>query len=165
MKVKISNLKDGVHTFDFVTSKMDCGLNDDPRFPDSVFVEIRLQKFQQSFISDIHVKTRGSFQCDRCLADFFSEIENSERITYTFDSELVDEAQSDIRLLNKNDFEIDFSKDVREVLYLAIPSKNICHEHCKGLCAGCGVNLNIEECVCPEPDIDPRWEALKQLIN
>ncbi|MCH8286509.1 DUF177 domain-containing protein [candidate division KSB1 bacterium] len=41
--------------------------------------------------------------------------------------------------------------------------KKVCRDTCAGLCAICGVNLNIEQCSCKETNIDSRWEALKKL--
>jgi uncharacterized protein len=47
-------------------------------------------------------------------------------------------------------------------LVLALPLRYICNEECKGLCPGCGVNLNREECHCETP-VDPRLQKLKDL--
>ena len=35
---------------------------------------------------------------------------------------------------------------------------------CKGLCCGCGVNLNVDTCKC-EKEVDPRLAALRQLLD
>ena len=50
---------------------------------------------------------------------------------------------------------------LREQILLALPLKAVCREACKGICPRCGRNLNLEECVCPPPEADPRWSALK----
>jgi uncharacterized protein len=47
-------------------------------------------------------------------------------------------------------------------LVLALPLRYICNDECKGLCPGCGVNLNREECHCETP-VDPRLQKLKDL--
>ena len=52
---------------------------------------------------------------------------------------------------------------LREQVLLALPVKVICREDCKGLCAHCGKNLNVQQCSCEEPIEDPRWSALKDL--
>lgn len=36
----------------------------------------------------------------------------------------------------------------REQILLSLPVKQLCSEDCKGLCPGCGRDLNTEECVC-----------------
>jgi len=54
---------------------------------------------------------------------------------------------------------------LREQILLAVPLKVVCREDCKGLCPGCGSNLNHEGCICAEPLPEPRWEALKDIKN
>ena len=59
--------------------------------------------------------------------------------------------------------------DVDRLVYLEVlmswPLKVLCREDCKGICAGCGVNLNVEECRCGTKPVDPRLEILKNLIS
>ena len=52
---------------------------------------------------------------------------------------------------------------VSEDIYLAIPSRFLCKDDCKGLCTICGVDLNEQECSCCAP-ADARWDALKDLL-
>ena len=39
---------------------------------------------------------------------------------------------------------------VREALLLALPIRFVCRPDCRGLCPGCGANLNQEPCTCAE---------------
>ena len=59
--------------------------------------------------------------------------------------------------------EIDLSPLIREQLLLALPLRPLCDERCRGLCAGCGVNLNDENCLCPPPPGDPRMAIFRNL--
>jgi uncharacterized protein len=43
---------------------------------------------------------------------------------------------------------------------LALPSRRLCREECKGLCPVCGADLNAGECACEPGGTDPRWSAL-----
>ncbi|MCX5681113.1 MAG: DUF177 domain-containing protein [Candidatus Omnitrophica bacterium] len=43
---------------------------------------------------------------------------------------------------------MDVGEDIREEIILGFPDKVLCAEECKGLCAGCGANLNNEKCQC-----------------
>jgi len=52
---------------------------------------------------------------------------------------------------------------LKEQVLLAVPLREVCRAECKGYCAGCGRNLNVESCACPEPVTDLRWSALKDL--
>ena len=44
--------------------------------------------------------------------------------------------------------EIDVTDDIREDLLLALPIVFKCSPGCKGICPGCGANLNREKCTC-----------------
>ncbi len=37
---------------------------------------------------------------------------------------------------------------VAEQIFLALPVKVLCTDNCKGICPGCGANLNEEACRC-----------------
>ena len=43
---------------------------------------------------------------------------------------------------------IDIEKTAYDALCLAIPTKVLCREDCRGLCYNCGKNLNFEPCEC-----------------
>jgi uncharacterized protein len=49
---------------------------------------------------------------------------------------------------------------VREQLLLAVPTRLLCREECRGLCATCGADLNEGQCACRQNETDPRWAAL-----
>ena len=53
---------------------------------------------------------------------------------------------------------------VREQVLLALPSRTLCKEDCKGLCPRCGQNLNLATCNCNPPS-DVRWSALAGLAS
>jgi uncharacterized protein len=58
--------------------------------------------------------------------------------------------------------EIDLDELVLEQLELALPTRLLCREECRGLCEQCGADLNERECGC-EPPVDPRWQVLADL--
>lgn len=55
---------------------------------------------------------------------------------------------------------------VRTALLLELPSRILCKEDCRGLCARCGANLNVNECSC-QKDLPARnpFSALASLLN
>ena len=73
-----------------------------------------------------------------------------------------DEESDEIFLLDGTWLDLDELSTTAFVL--AMDTKNLCSEDCKGLCPGCGVNLNVEPCRCKK-QADPRWAALEQLLN
>ena len=58
---------------------------------------------------------------------------------------------------------IDLSALVHEQTLLALPSQPLCREDCRGLCAQCGANLNLESCICQPAWRDPRLAVLSTL--
>ncbi len=61
--------------------------------------------------------------------------------------------------------EIDVDEILREQAYLAFPLRTLCSEDCKGICAGCGVNLNIGDCTCSVANTSSAFAVLKKLTN
>ena len=63
----------------------------------------------------------------------------------------------------------DMKLDLDELIYTEtvtnLPMKHLCDENCKGMCPKCGKNLNEGECGCPKKEIDPRLEALADLLK
>ena len=51
-------------------------------------------------------------------------------------------------------------------ILLELPSRILCKEDCRGLCAQCGANLNVNACSC-QKDLTSRnpFSALASLLN
>ncbi len=107
--------------------------------------------------------------CSRCLEPFQLPVVSSFDVRYLPQSENTGEEreveEDDLSDAFYRDDVIDLGQLMEEQFYLALPMKPLCHEECKGLCANCGVNLNIETCDCQVRWEDPRLAALKALIN
>lgn len=59
---------------------------------------------------------------------------------------------------------LDMDSLVSEDIYLALPTRFLCKDDCKGLCSICGVDLNEQQCNCQAPS-DPRWDVLKDMFS
>lgn len=63
----------------------------------------------------------------------------------------------------------DFKLDLYELCFtevvLAMPSKHLCKEDCKGLCPECGKDLNDGPCGCATTSGDPCMAALAKLLE
>ena len=99
--------------------------------------------------------------CDRCGKEFSREkvVELDMLLADALEQE---DSEDEIFLLDGN--ELDLDELVTTAFVLAMDTKNLCSEDCKGLCAKCGADLNLGPCGC-RPDVDPRWAALAQLLD
>ncbi len=78
-------------------------------------------------------------ECTRCL----KETTNSYGADF---AEQVDE-DNDAGYLVRNDV-VDLTKIVNDAVLMNIPVSFLCDENCKGICSGCGTNLNDAQCKC-----------------
>lgn len=107
--------------------------------------------------------------CSRCLESFELPVVSSFDVRYLPQSENTGEEreveEDDLSDAFYRDDLIDLGQLMEEQFYLALPMKPLCREECKGLCANCGANLNIETCDCQVRWEDPRLAGLKALMN
>jgi uncharacterized protein len=105
--------------------------------------------------------------CARCAEEFESRTERPFRFILTPRSIAAEaEAASDLAVGDYAIYdgdEVDLSPLICEELLLALPTRPLCREECRGLCPRCGTNLNQGECRCPEPASDPRLAVVRTL--
>lgn len=114
------------------------------------------------------VKARAEVDCDRCLRAIEVPIETEFDVKYISSddyraTETVELQEEDLSVAVFEDAAIDIDELVREQVLLALPTRALCAEECKGLCPTCGANLNERACGCQTHESDPRWDALKNL--
>ena len=117
------------------------------------------------FSGSLHAEVTAT--CARCAEDFSVASDRDFRFV------LAPKSLGDLngKDLNAEDLEfslyageeVDLSPLMREQLLLALPTRPLCQEGCRGLCPQCGVNLNLKSCSCSARKPDPRFEALNSL--
>jgi uncharacterized protein len=111
-----------------------------------------------------------STQCVRCLqpAQVAVHLDFVEEYMSTVDvntgAALPKPEEDDVFLIDEHHM-LDLGLAVREYALLDIPISPHCNANCRGLCTGCGVDLNVEVCRCHEEPNDERFAALKALLN
>ena len=101
--------------------------------------------------------------CDRCMSEVTTH--KSQSYTHIIVTELLnDSSEDEFDFLVEPSMTLDVDSVVRDDLLLDMPTKYLCGDDCKGICAGCGRSLNTDECVC-EKEVDPRLAKLKELLN
>lgn len=109
-------------------------------------------------------QAQARFVCARCLREFEQavSVQFSEAFSQSEDVVAADE-EGDIELINEE--YIDLLPLIEEHIVISFPFAPLCAEHCKGLCAMCGQDLNEQQCSCAEEMIDPRLEGLKAFFD
>jgi uncharacterized protein len=114
------------------------------------------------------ISTQAEVECDRCLQSINIPVEADFDVGYIRASEYsADETHEleddDLNISVVEDEIIDMDDLAREQVLLAMPTRSLCREDCKGLCPVCGINKNMQACTCESKEVDPRWGALKDL--
>jgi uncharacterized protein len=115
-----------------------------------------------------HINVTADATCVRCLHRFPLKFER--KIVHILVRSLEPAVGDEEMELQSNDLDrslitgtsVDLAEVLREELLLGMPMKALCDEDCKGICPGCGNELNTEPCTC-KPEIDERWSALSAL--
>lgn len=98
--------------------------------------------------------------CDRCLKAFDNP--KSVRCDFVLAERVEDEANDEIIVLT--DGCVDVGELARTAFILEMDAKTLCAEDCKGICPGCGVDLNQGSCTCKK-EVDPRLAVLARLLE
>jgi uncharacterized protein len=118
---------------------------------------------------------RGAFEgkvilpCARCLEDVVVDLRGEIQEQFSLpgitepDFELIDQVEP--REAAFADQTLNVSELVRQQLLVSLPLRALCRPDCRGICPGCGVNLDQERCQCSAAQTDPAWEALRALTE
>jgi uncharacterized protein len=169
MRIELENLEGGKGDFAHVYNPDELNPVDERvklTAPATVNGKIRLAG-NEVFVNG-HVDTRAQVECDRCLklielpvnADFELEYITGSEYETSAVAELT-EAEMSVAVFDGEALDVD--EIVKEQILLAVPTRMLCREDCKGICPQCGVDRNTGECNCETKEIDPRWAALKNL--
>ena len=112
----------------------DIGLSEDETEARSpLSVDAMLARVDNIVLADVVVSAEYGYQCARCLEDYTLP----KSCEFHFDYEVA--SPMDV---------IDVGEDIRQEMILNIAQRMLCSKDCKGICVGCGTNLNIEKCQC-----------------
>ena len=104
--------------------------------------------------------------CARCLSTFPLPVTNSFSVVLTPETPLTGEielAASDMIESFYSGTEVDLTRLVYDQVLLALPTRPLCDEECRGLCPQCGVNRNSGRCSCAVEAGDSRLAVLRTL--
>lgn len=167
--IPYTGLKLGIHQFEFEV--------DDAFFNEFEYslvksgklkVDLELEKQETMMILHFRISGEMMLGCDVCLADYPYQVKIDERQIAKFTANLdLEEDTEEIIVLTKNENEINVASLIYEYINLAVPYINRCSdegntkwcdqemiEKLRQLSGGTDQETN---------DVDPRWEALKNI--
>lgn len=88
-------------------------------------------------------------ECRRCLGRAEQAVDQEVSVVFSPDPDLQDDPG--VYPLPAEPSTVDVRTAVREELVLCISAFPLCREGCRGLCTGCGADLNAGPCGCAAP--------------
>ncbi len=134
-----------------------------------VSTELFLQVEGKDVFVEGAYKAEGEGRCDKCTEPVSIVIAERFHTLMVPPDELpagnshVELHEGDLEVNYHNGVSVDPEEIIREQLSLGLPSKLLCDEGCKGLCALCGGNRNRGECNCPDQKPGNVFSALESL--
>jgi len=146
-------------------------LEDGPAQMRGVTGELHLLRTNRGLIARATLGTALRLSCSRCLTDIIYPVEFKidEEALPSIDfatgaAVTLEEDDSDVLRLTDH-HELNLNNVVRDAIMLSEPIAPLCREDCPGLCVTCGYELAGEPHYHADQDIDPRLEALRELLD
>lgn len=138
----------------------------DFRFPQPLDVRVAYYRSGPELFFQGRIGAAVEGYCSRCLKSY------SFSLTKEFDFILAPDTRSaKTKELNQDEMglsfysgeEINLTPFIREQVLLALPTRPLCDEDCRGLCPECGVDLNEGTCRCAFSKADPRMAFFRDM--
>jgi uncharacterized protein len=172
MIIDLKNVTTEPRRFEFILNE-DFRACEDPNDESFVLdsplrVRMELYKAGHRYVLDGFLEGRMRLMCDRCLMPYHLDLVNHFRLFLSLPPAML--GKGELELLEE-DMEVSFitgqqldvDEIIREQIYLSLPMKKVCGEHCLGLCPLCGANLNEEACHCLREPAHPGFSKLLKL--
>jgi len=119
------------------------------------------------FHGTLHGRVVGS--CARCLEEYIFGLDHPFAFVLMPKAAAGTHAAAlsaeDMALSYYEGDEVHLTPLVHEQAILALPTRPLCDEACRGLCSRCGANLNAGPCNCPAEPADGRLAVLHALTR
>ena len=123
-----------------------------------IVVDGRLESVHEGILVSANVSGDAKTECSRCLDPLKLEVDVEFQELFAYS--LTDE--DDLVITDET---IDLEQVVRDAVVLSLPFNPLCSTDCLGLCVDCGVKLSENPQHEHEAPVDPRWNALKNLME
>lgn len=169
-RIPFIGLKKGVHYFDYeITQEFFSFFEASPVHESEVNILLRFEKKEDFFILKFDIGGSVMVSCDRCLETISMPFETDYTVYVKYENERLEDEQNeegtDIIFLASHETEIDVSQLIYEFFHLSMPMRKNCEDF-QLTNPPCNQDvleyLNNDQKENSE-EIDPRWEALKNL--
>ena len=123
-----------------------------------IVVDGRLESVHEGILVSANVSGEAKTECSRCLDPLKLEVDVEFQELFAYS--LTDE--DDLVITDET---IDLEQVIRDAVVLSLPFNPLCSSDCLGLCVDCGVKLSENPQHEHEAPVDPRWNALKNLME
>ncbi|MDD2619739.1 MAG: DUF177 domain-containing protein, partial [Syntrophomonadaceae bacterium] len=132
------------------------------RFIAPVKVDLLITNNHRVFDVQGQVQTILELVCSRCLGEVSLPVNCDFCLRMVDSTYSTDNTNEDEMILLDQDI-FDLEPYVEAAIFMNLPLNPLCKPDCKGLCPGCGINRNTQQCLCKKEEIDPRWAKLQNL--
>ena len=173
--VQFSNLKPGKYTYAYTLDNTFFeGFENEELREGKVDFEVILERRERMLVFDFRFKGEVYTTCDRCLGEMVLPVEGEERLCVKFSDTDTSEDEN-VTYLPEGAYQIDLGQWMYEYVAVRVPIQKV---HPEGQCnpemlqylseEESPERASTEEEVVKElseGESDPRWDALKQLLN
>jgi len=102
---------------------------------------------------ETHLKSHFAFTCMRRATDVIEDTEPKE----------IELSAEDMGIVYFQGEKINLKDTIQEQVIMEFPLRALCKQDCKGLCPGCGADLNEDLCDCDRRSSLSKFDVLKNL--
>ncbi len=158
MRIQVDDIEASPKALDYaeevddLNARLTCGAGD-YRMPAAVAVHVSYYRAGLDLFFEGTVRGLVCGRCARCAEDYAFRLDApfrfvlAPRAAAAFGDGALD--AEDLALSFYEGREVDLTPLVHEQIILALPTRPLCREDCRGLCPRCGANLNVARCSCP----------------
>jgi uncharacterized protein len=174
MKIQVDDIKASPKALDYdedvveLNARLASGVQD-YRLPHDLAVSVSFYRAGLDLFFEGTARGQVQGRCARCAEDYvffldapFAAVLTPRAAAGTEGSQL---SAEDLAFGFYEGKEVDLTPLVHEQTILALPTRPLCREDCRGLCPRCGVNLNNAACGCAAAAPAPRLAVLHALVR
>jgi uncharacterized protein len=165
--IMLGGLKEGRHNFDFEINNKFFELFEESEIKEGeLHIEAELDKRSNHYDLTIRIKGMVKVECDRCLEMYDQPIICENKLLIK-PGKSRDDSEADMLTIPADEYDLDISQYIYEFVHLALPLKRVHPPDNKGnsTCDPEMLQKLSEYAIDVEKKRDPRWDALKELMN